>query len=164
SVEARALVEARDGTVWVGCSNGLFAFRGGQFERVADDEKPTGAIWSLAEDHDGSLWAGTTGNGVLRLRGGRFVHEPRPIVRRTSLAVEILEDREGTMWFGMQGQGLVDLAPTKFASITAEDGVADDMVLSVNGDASDVWIGTWKGLTRLRDGRMETFRAKDGLA
>ena len=163
SVEARAIVQARDGAVWVGCSDGLFALHGGRFERVPDDTKETGAIWSLAEDRHGSLWAGTTGNGVLRVRDGKFVHEPRPAVLATGLAVEILEDREGTVWYGMQGQGVVDLAPTKFASITAADGVADDMVLSVNGDASDVWIGTWKGLTRLHDGKMENFRKKDGL-
>jgi len=163
SIEARAIVQARDGTLWVGCSDGLFALRNGRFERIPDDIKETGAIWSLAEDRHGSLWAGTTGNGVLRVRDGRFMHEPRPPVLATGLAVEILEDREGTVWFGMQGQGVVDLAPTKFASITAADGVADDMVLSVSGDASDVWIGTWKGLTRLRDGKMETFRKKEGL-
>jgi ligand-binding sensor domain-containing protein/serine phosphatase RsbU (regulator of sigma subunit) len=164
AVEARALVQARDGTVWVGCSDGLFASRrGGAFQRVPDEGKETGGIWSLAEDRHGSLWAGTTGNGVLRVRNGRFVHEPRPAVLATSLAVDILEDREGTVWFGMQGQGIVDLAPSKFASITAAEGVADDMVLSVTGDTSDVWVGTWKGLTRLRGGKMDTFRKSDGL-
>jgi serine phosphatase RsbU (regulator of sigma subunit)/sugar lactone lactonase YvrE len=130
---------------------------------VPDEGKETGGIWSLAEDRHGSLWAGTTGNGVLRVRNGRFVHEPRPAVLATSLAVDILEDREGTVWFGMQGQGIVDLAPSKFASITAAEGVADDMVLSVTGDTSDVWVGTWKGLTRLRGGKMDTFRKSDGL-
>ena len=164
TTEARSLVVARDGTVWVGCSEGLFGYRDGRFERVPDEGKETGGIWDLAEDADGDLWVGTTDNGVLRARGGRFVREPRPSALKTGLAVAILQDREKTVWFGMQGQGIIDLAPTKFASMTAAEGIADDMVLSVSGDAKDVWIGTWKGLTRLRGDHLDTFRKADGLA
>src|SRR5437667_1953112 len=70
----KAILQTRDGYLWIGTPRGLARFDGLKFtvfdhvntqELVSDDCK------TLAEDAEGSLWAGTR-QGVVRLRGNQF--------------------------------------------------------------------------------------------
>jgi signal transduction histidine kinase len=72
----QALLQARNGYLWIGTDNGLARFDGMRF--VTFDARNTPAlaaagadVSSLAEDVDGTIWAGTFG-GLLRLRQGEF--------------------------------------------------------------------------------------------
>ncbi|MGH7586926.1 MAG: sensor histidine kinase [Gemmatimonadales bacterium] len=55
------MLRDRQGTLWVGTSEGLFRWRGGvdRFEPVEIPELESTTVFSLAEDRKGRIWAGT---------------------------------------------------------------------------------------------------------
>ena len=55
-----ALLEDRDGDLWVGTAAGLYRFQGGRFSRFAkSDGLSDDEVLSIHEDREGSLWVGT---------------------------------------------------------------------------------------------------------
>lgn len=51
----------------------------------------------------------------------------------------------------------------RWETFTVADGLPSDRVLAVAVAGEDVWVGTDRGLTRLRAGRFESFGTDDGL-
>src|SRR5688572_32082151 len=69
-----AIVQTRDGYLWLGTEEGLARFDGMRF--VVSDRQSAPALRSsfvsgLFETPDGTLWIGTYGGGLARLRDGR---------------------------------------------------------------------------------------------
>jgi len=61
------LVDAA-GTLWVGTTRGLLAWRDGRAERLGvADGLPDDIVLALCEDRDRNLWIGTSAQGILRL-------------------------------------------------------------------------------------------------
>jgi signal transduction histidine kinase/ligand-binding sensor domain-containing protein len=97
--QVKALLQTRDGYLWIGTLNGLARFDGARFTVFDHSNTPemfSDAINDLAEDaQDGSLWI-ATGNGLLRLHGHRF---ERYGAERGIGAVGILApSRAGGVW------------------------------------------------------------------
>jgi signal transduction histidine kinase/ligand-binding sensor domain-containing protein/CheY-like chemotaxis protein len=71
----RALVQTRDGFLWVGTPEGLARFDGlrfTSFDRTVVPELKNSVVYGLGEDADGTLWIGTSANGLATFRDGRF--------------------------------------------------------------------------------------------
>ena len=88
----QALLQTRDGFLWIGTSRGLARFDGSKF--VVFDHLNTPAMvndncLSLAEDLEGNLWIGTA-DGLLRLRAGQF----KRWTRKEGLACQDHESRD----------------------------------------------------------------------
>ena len=69
-----AMLQTRDGYVWIGTEEGLVRFDGERFEvfnRTNTPELPGQDVKSLFEAPDGSLWIGMVG-GLARLKDGKF--------------------------------------------------------------------------------------------
>ena len=77
-------------------------------------------------------------------------------------------DREGSLWIGLAGEGLARrLGQGAFRGGGEEEGLAHNLVWAIVRDgAGALWVGTEEGVNRIdaRDGSIETFRRKDGLA
>jgi ligand-binding sensor domain-containing protein/signal transduction histidine kinase len=154
--EVRAFRRARDGALWVATFSGLYRQTGGRWTRFTDqDGLLSSRIHDVYEDPDGRLWIATD-DGLHEYLAGRFVR--RPIAHALWLQPDLTRvhmDREGSLWVGSLSQGLVCLRPTQFLTWTTEDGLAWNYVSSVLQDGrGDIWIGTNKGLSVLRDGRL----------
>jgi len=70
----RALVTARDGSLWVAYTDfdGVTRVRGGQLTHYSgDDGLPAGIIQTLIEDREGAIWAGGH-QGLATFRGARW--------------------------------------------------------------------------------------------
>src|ERR1700733_14137123 len=69
-----AILQTRDGYLWLGTEGGLVRFDGVRFS-VYSTQNAAGLksdnVGSLAEDHEGALWLGTT-EGVTRYRHATF--------------------------------------------------------------------------------------------
>lgn len=99
----RALVQTRDGYLWLTTGNGLVRFDGVRF-RVFDSGNTPGLIsnrytaFALREDNRGTLWAGTIDGGLVRYRDGVF----KTFTTRDGLpnnrVLRIDEDAEGVIW------------------------------------------------------------------
>ncbi len=86
----------RGGTLLAGTRQGLFREAGGRFELVPG--APVGQVFAAHEDAEGTLWLGTSQNGLWRRRQGRWtVFLPRDGMPE-STAFHILEDTEGRFW------------------------------------------------------------------
>ncbi len=70
----RAIVQTRDGYIWLGTDGGLMRFNGERFTgfTVQSGDLKDNEVWALQEDNEGSLWIGTYGGGITRLKDGRF--------------------------------------------------------------------------------------------
>lgn len=148
---AEALVQTRDGYVWIGTQEGLARFDGARFvvyDRASTPELRHNRILALLEDRRGRLWIGTEGGGLTVLQEGRF----RTFGRADGLAADIVralaEDADGTLWIGTDA-GLQSLDERSFESWGVLDGVPAGAVRALAVDpAGTLWAGTGQGLVR----------------
>lgn len=165
----QAIVQTRDGYLWLGTQAGLARFDGVRF--VVFDKSNTAAMRSdnvraLLEDREGGLWIGTYGGGLLRLKDGRF----EPWTAREGLDHDVIytlyQDRQGEIWIGTGGGGLYRLRNGRFTALTTKDGLSDNRAYAICEDREgSLWVATYGGgLNRLRDGRFTRYGKREGLA
>jgi ligand-binding sensor domain-containing protein/signal transduction histidine kinase len=163
-----AIVQTRDGYLWLATQEGLVRFDGIRFtvfDKRNTPEIKENNIQALLEDHEGTLWFGTEGGGLTRLRDGRFTTYTSKDGLADGIIDAIFEDRKGDIWVGTLG-GLSRLREGQFITYTTKSGLAGDTVLSICEDrAGSLWIGTEEGgISRLNSGRFTTLTTSDGLA
>jgi signal transduction histidine kinase/ligand-binding sensor domain-containing protein len=89
-----AMIQDRQGAIWVATRRGLFRFFNGKWALLGKAEGYSGAeAFSLYEDRAGRLWAGTA-SGVYQKKSDTF-----ELVDATSTNVQsLVEDASGAMW------------------------------------------------------------------
>jgi len=163
-----AILQTRDGYIWLGTQEGLVRFDGVRF--TVFDKKNTknikdSHILTLFEDHEGSLWIGTYGGGLNRLKDKEFTAYTTKEGLSDNMVWSICEDGKGSIWIGTYSGGLNRLRDGKFTAYTTKDGLSNDFVRSIYEDREgSLWIGTGEGLNRLRDGKFTAYTTKDGLS
>jgi signal transduction histidine kinase/ligand-binding sensor domain-containing protein len=100
----------RNGNLWLGTYDGLSLLRHGDAGRrghgedlifqnfAADNGSPKGFVRAIYEDADGVLWFGTYGDGLVRLRDGRFFNYRVENGLFNNGVFAILEDNRGNLW------------------------------------------------------------------
>ena len=152
-----AILRDSRGTLWVATTGGLCRMRGARFEALTGHDLPNDLILTLTEDPDGSLWFGTAGSGLARLKDGPASAWGPPEGLSYDIASTILEDRDGTLWIGTYGGGLNRRRDGRITTFRTKDGLPDDAITALLQDRSGtLWVGTRRGLCRLAGG---TFRA-----
>lgn len=96
----KAVLQARNGYLWVGTEEGLARFDGRQFRAYTAENTPAlkaigQTVWSLSEDADGTIWAGIFG-GLLRIRDLEFTAFTNGLLQRFVLQAEPAGD--GSVW------------------------------------------------------------------
>jgi ligand-binding sensor domain-containing protein/signal transduction histidine kinase len=163
-----AVVQTRDGFLWVGTEEGLVRFDGAGFT-VYDTSNTPGlrndCIWALAEDRGGTLWIGTYGGGLTRLRDGLFTALTTKEGLPSDIVRTLYGDRSGALWAGTDGGGLARVDGDKVTTFTTREGLPHDRVNAiVEDEGGTLWVGTDDGgLARLEAGRLHADGARDGL-
>jgi ligand-binding sensor domain-containing protein len=98
--KVQAVVQTRDGYLWIGTDMGLARFDGQRFRTFTENNTSVLAevgadILSLAESPDGTLWAGAYG-GLLHIRGTEITGYTAGLPERFILHVAPAED--GAIW------------------------------------------------------------------
>lgn len=116
----RAVVEDRDGVVWLGTAGaGLGQFRGGKFVPVTPpDSRPGEDIASLFVDSEGTLWAGTYGRGLLRWKAGRWNRFTSHEGLLSNSVGSIVEDGTGYLWISSNA-GVLRVARSSFDEVAS---------------------------------------------
>jgi signal transduction histidine kinase/ligand-binding sensor domain-containing protein/ActR/RegA family two-component response regulator len=161
----QAMLQTRDGYIWLGTEEGLVRFDGEKFEVFNPGntpELPGKDVKSLFEASDGSLWIGFAA-GLARLTDRRFTNYPLAAGLPHQL-LWVTGDRAGNIWVGTDGSGLLRIANGRSTVFTSRNGLPDNFVRAVLavGDGS-LWIGTGGGLTRMTGDRFVTYTTRDGL-
>ena len=93
-----AIVQTRDGYLWMGTASGLVRFDGIKFKVFDSSDTPelkSDRILSLFEDREGALWTGTELGGLVRYADGAFTGFTTKDGLPSNQVSEILEDAEG---------------------------------------------------------------------
>lgn len=150
-----AILQTRDGYLWLGTQEGLVRFDGVGF--AVFDSRNSSAIrddWvrALYEARDGTLWVGTA-EGLLRSHNGRFDGwQPEGDLARGAV-VQILEGRDGALW-AVSIRGLIRLKGHAVHLFGEKDGLAIGQVMAVGEDSEGrIWAGGQAGLARLEGER-----------
>ena len=167
---AYAILAARDGTVWAGTAAGLYRY----WPRAHDGPTGTGrlvhyahrrgdartlsgaAVYALAEDADGTVWAGTeAGLDAIDPATGRLRREPvtaglgHPAVRSVAVA------GPGRIWVGTpRGPVRVDTRTGRSTALDRSDGWPDAEPArgaALIGPRGRVLMGTAAGLVSIDD-------------
>ena len=161
-----AIVQTRDGYLWLGTYGGLVRFDGVRFTvfNVATGALASNGVQTLIEDRSGALWIGTNGGGLTRYRAGRFETFRVQHGLAHDIVRALLEDRSGVLWIGTNN-GLSRYAEGRFTTYTVKDGLGHGVVRAIVEDRAGVlWIGTnGGGLGRLEGGRFRHLTKKNGL-
>jgi PAS domain S-box-containing protein len=156
----KAILQTRDGYIWIGTKGGIARFDG-VFFKVFDDRDPNqlreNEIWALEEDDDSSLWIGTYGGGLSRLRNGKFTSYTTLDGLVGNAVTELCKDKEGNIWIATD-QGLSRFKDGRFTNYTMKDGLANNSIRALYCDSDGtVWIGTNKGgVHKFKAGKIST--------
>lgn len=156
-----AILQTRDGYLWVGTADGLARFDGLNFTHIGDETAAglKGArITALLETIDGALWVGTQGKGVFKLQGGLVSRLVVTDGLADNAVTSLAQDPAGTVWIGTQ-RGLNRWQGNKLDTFTSDMLRAGEAVVALYaGRSGATWITTRSEVFKMHDGKVEPFR------
>lgn len=161
--QANSLLVSRDGACWVASDGGLLRYKDpiAAADEVSWFELPGENILSLAEDMDGSIWAGTRAGKLWQLREGRWIAQKSVSISNSITA--ILPTPNGVIWIGTEGRGLIRIEHNVATIFNKDIGLPSDNIRALYLDAQGtLWIGTAAGLSCMRGDAISNFTAHNG--
>jgi signal transduction histidine kinase/ligand-binding sensor domain-containing protein/CheY-like chemotaxis protein len=175
------LVQDHNDRMWIGTGQGLSSLDMNT-EKVShvilNPNNPSlfseRIIRNLLLDAENHLWIATDGglfrynlalNTFGKITGGSEFSNSLPSQRIVCLHT----DFQNRLWVGTSGGGISMYDPSSgtFASLSEEDGLASNVVQSIQSDPSgNIWVSSNKGISRLdtRNKSFTNYDQKDGLA
>jgi ligand-binding sensor domain-containing protein/class 3 adenylate cyclase len=157
-VSVQAIIQTRDGYLWLGTQEGLVRFDGAHFVQMNSED-----VNSFCEDREGGLWVSSPEAGVCHLKEGKIEQFGTARGLSNNRCNSLWLDSEGALWIATD-LGVNRLKDGKFTVFTKKDGLPSDQVTAVVGTRGGIiWIGTPEGLARLENGRIQTYTKRNGL-
>ena len=173
------LIDQNQSHLWIGTETGglnRFNFETQRFTYFAPHSQPEPEnvtnphIWSLLQDHEGTLWAGSL-HGLNRYHAdtdtfSHYYHEPN---NENSLGnnrvIALFEDSRNNLWIGTQGGGISIMDPQreKFHRLGVVDGLPSGNVASIiETQDGKIWATTDKGVVSIvpSNGALSSFNIK----
>jgi len=144
----QAIIQTRDGYLWIGTQEGLARFDGLNF--TVFDKKSTPAFKSndirfLQEDRQGRLWISTS-YGLVCLHNGQFTSFTESEGLPDNSVGPVVEDTNGNVWIGTAG-GLTRFENGNFKTFTTDQGLARNVIQVLYARANgSIIVGTSAGL------------------
>ncbi len=149
----QAILQTRDGYLWLGTQEGLVRFNGTGFRTFHIGNTPGlphNNISALSENPAGGIWVGMRGGGLVLFDGER-ASLPEGLSEYSDWSVTALaQDRAGGLWIGAVTQALGRLQDGVFTTWGVADGLLSGQVTSIGvGSDEVVWVGCERGLVRM---------------
>lgn len=150
----RAVLQDRDGGLWIGTGEGLVRGLNGKLQRVSTpDLSAQSVVWQLFEDRDGTLWVGTNA-GLHEFRDLRVAVFGRSEGFPSDQPTVVHQHTDGALWIGFENAGVVRVTDDRREYFTERNGLPADRVFSIRPATNgDVLVATERGLARLPAGR-----------
>jgi len=185
--QVTSIREEKPGWIWVGTSDGLNLMHVSEDGQVTfksykdpnDARRSSQHVNCLARGQDGSMWLGSSGLGLGKLRrtGAGNIEisylQNSPSLPRTlssNIVTAILNDRDGNLWVGTQSKGLNKYAPYryKFQNFQADPDVPgglpeNDIHAVLKDSQGNLWFGLESGLALLPAGKAGFLLMGPGL-
>ena len=130
-----------------------------------DEGLPDTSVTGVAQTQDGYLWVATLG-GLMRFNGAEF--KVIPVLNLPGVPNRVVRamfrDREDRLWLGMERGPVICLGPDAARTFSTQEGLPDTRVAAMAQDREGaVWLAFSSGLCRIKEGRVTTFGAAEGL-
>ena len=164
--DIKAIIESRDGALWIGAYGGLMHFKDDRFTAWTEAKGlPSNRVRALYEDGDGALWIGTYDSGLGRFKDGKFTHYTVRDGLFNNGVFQILEDGRGNLWmscnkgiYRVNKRELNEFADGKIRTINSVSYGRSDGMLNPECNG-----GGWPAGVKTRDGKL-WFPTQDGVA
>ena len=150
-----AVVQTRDGYLWVGTYNGLARFDGIQFTVFDDNNTPelrSSRITSLFETADSTLWIGTESGDVSKYQDGHFAAVPVRANWSGGKIYAIIADDAGDVWLLNEAGELARARDGKVLSPAS--GNVPKVLSLAHGQDGTVWIDREGVVSSLKAGQL----------
>ncbi len=157
-----ALLRARDGTLWIGTTEGLLRYQAGQTTWFKGSHgQALFDVRTIAEDNQGAVWFGMAGDGLACL-DGTGIRQFRKADGLSSDFIECLHfDKEGALWIGTFGGGICRFKQGRFAVINRQQGLPNSVIGDIEEDGLGFfWMSSHEGI--FRASAAELNRCADG--
>lgn len=152
-----AVLQSRDGYLWIGTPSGLARFDGVRFVPVTPVGNRTNEslrVTALCEDSTGRLWIGTQGEGLFSYSDGSMTRFRAGQNSLDETINSIAEDGAGNLWLGTP-TGLSRLEGNQVKTFSTKDGLPGDFVSNVHvARSGTVWITTRGGMCQFKEGKI----------
>ena len=150
------------GNLVVGTNEGLYIVKNKNLQSYREKENiRIHFIGTLKTDRKGSLWIGTDGSGLFRMKDGRINQVKLSKKFSNDYLYAFLEDREDNIWIGTNSNGLIRLKKRNIINVLAES-IPGGIVNCVIRDRNDnLLAGTKNGIFKLNgnDGTISKLTA-----
>ena len=107
-------------------------------------------VRSILKDREGSLWIGTSEDGLYRMKDGNFTHFGRHDGLGSDSIWCLHLDDQGTLWVGTCRGGLSRWQNGHFNTWTTKNGLINNVICQILEDASgNLWLGSYGGIFRI---------------
>jgi len=151
-----AVVQTRDGYLWVGTYNGLARFDGVRFTVFNDNNTPelrSSRITSLFETADGTLWIGAESGDVSQYKDGHFAAVPLRANWSGGKIYSISSDEAGDVWLMNETGELARLRDGQVLNPTA--GVIAKVVTQTRSANGQIWVDREGRVSLLKQGQLQ---------
>src|SRR5215210_3020916 len=125
----RAILQTRNGYIWLATEEGLARFDGISFTVFDKQNTPeirSNSVQVLHEDRAGNLWIGTD-EGLVRWKNGAFASYSADNGLSHNNISSLYEDRAGNLWVGT-ANGLNRIEGDRITSYTTGDGLPNGSI------------------------------------
>ncbi len=162
----QAICTSSDNQFWVGTRRGLYRRKpGGDYMKALPGAENIVCLWE--SPLDGTIWAGTLGNGVFLIQqGGRtWRHLPERETKVNSSVLSISGDTEKVWLATLDGVSVLNAKTLKHEKGVLQDQLAANYVYKVLTDSRGrVWFGTdGEGLVLYENGKFSAYTNVDGI-
>ena len=155
----RAMLEDRQGRLWVGGFEGLSRIESGRVTHYGRQDGLTSEkVWALAEAAEGTLFIGTAGGGLNVLKDGRFTAFSRAQGLPDDHIRSLLPDASGALWIGTRAGGLSRYQDGRCFNFAVRGGLpARSIGPMLEDDAGCLWMISSAGILRVSRRELEDF-------
>jgi signal transduction histidine kinase/ligand-binding sensor domain-containing protein/DNA-binding NarL/FixJ family response regulator len=130
---------------------------------TVDDGLASGAVYSIYQAHDGSMYFGTF-DGLSRYDGGRWQTFTTADGLGANGVIQMAEDLDGQLWVATRGGGVSRYDGDTWTTFTTHDGLVHDGVRQIMRDRDgDLWFATRGGVSRYDGTTWTNFTEAEGL-
>ena len=159
----QALLQTRDGFIWLGTEVGLVRFDGNTFtlfDRNSTSALPESDVRCLLEARDGALWIGTSG-GLARLKDGAITSFTTKDGLPGNVVRALAQDDAGLLWVWTD-LGLARSNNEQFDVASAADGIPGGSITYLGQGGGKVWLATSEALASRVSGRWSVEKLGGG--
>ena len=148
------MTQDHNGRFFIGMYGALQIFDGQRFRTVTTYDKEKRKvpcyITCLLERKNGDMLVGTSGHGLLKMKGHREAHQVDGIFAHLNAVQRIMEDRRQHIWLVTDTQGLWRWDGKTITRFFQEEGMRNNIIDVCEGDNGRVYVATANhGLFRL---------------